>query len=68
MLFARVKQIRGLYRLRLRGPNGTRDEFNLAATVQNLPIMAKLLPAAVIASHQVPFTDCFCCAVMHCFK
>jgi len=30
-------------RLRLRGPNGAKDEFLLAATAQNLRKMAKLL-------------------------
>jgi hypothetical protein len=33
-----------LDRLRLRGPNGARDEFALAATAQNLRKMAKLIP------------------------
>ncbi len=45
MLFALLKRIIGLDRLRLRGPNGARDEFNLAATVQNLRKLAKLVPA-----------------------
>jgi hypothetical protein len=31
-------------RLRLRGPSGAQDEFLLAATVQNLRKMAKLIP------------------------
>ena len=31
-------------RLRLRGPNGARDEFHLAATAQNLRRLAKLVP------------------------
>jgi transposase len=44
MLFAHLKRILKLDRLRLRGPNGARDEFTLAATVQNLRKMAKLLP------------------------
>lgn len=44
MLFAHIKRILGLIRLRLRGPNGTRDEFLLAATVQNLRKMAMHLP------------------------
>ena len=34
MLFAHLKRIIGLDRLRLRGPNGARDEFLLAATAQ----------------------------------
>jgi transposase len=44
MLFAHLKRILGLDRLRLRGPCGARDEFLLAATVQNLRKMAKLIP------------------------
>jgi hypothetical protein len=35
MLFAHLKRILRLDRLRLRGPNGARDEFHLAATAQN---------------------------------
>ena len=31
MLFAHLKRILKLDRLRLRGPNGARDEFHLAA-------------------------------------
>jgi hypothetical protein len=45
MLFAHLKRILKLDRLRLRGPNGARDEFLLAATAQNLRKMAKLIPA-----------------------
>jgi hypothetical protein len=44
MLFAHLKRILGLTRLRLRGPNGARDEFLMAATVQNLRKMALRLP------------------------
>ena len=44
MLFAHLKRIIGLDRLRLRGPNGAKDEFHLAATVQNLRKLAKLRP------------------------
>ena len=44
MLFAHLKRILKLDRLRLRGPNGARDEFHLAATAQNLRRLAKLLP------------------------
>lgn len=46
MLFAHLKRILRLDRLRLRGPNGARDEFLLAATAQNLRRLAKLIPAA----------------------
>lgn len=44
MLFAHLKRILGLSRLRLRGPCGVRDEFHLAATAQNLRKLAKLFP------------------------
>ena len=44
MLFAHLKRILNLGRLRLRGPNGARDEFHLAATAQNLRKLAKLIP------------------------
>jgi transposase len=43
MLFAHLKRILRLDRLRLRGPNGARDEFLLAATAQNLRKLAKLV-------------------------
>jgi hypothetical protein len=46
MLFAHLKRILKLDRLRLRGMNGSRDEFLLAATAQNLRRMAKLLSRA----------------------
>jgi hypothetical protein len=44
MLFAHLKRILKLDRLRLRGPSGARDEFHLAATAQNLRKLAKLIP------------------------
>ena len=44
MLFAHLKRILKLGRLRLRGPTGARDEFLLAATAQNLRKLAKLNP------------------------
>jgi transposase len=44
MLFAHLKRILRLDRLRLRGPNGARDEFHLAAIAQNLRKLAKLIP------------------------
>ncbi len=43
MLFAHMKRILKLDRLRLRGMSGAHDEFLLAATTQNLRRMAKLL-------------------------
>jgi len=44
MLFAHLKRILRLDRLRLRGPGGANDEFLLAATAQNLRKLAKLIP------------------------
>ena len=44
MLFAHFKRILKLDRLRLKGPNGAKDEFHLAATAKNLRKMAKLIP------------------------
>ncbi len=45
MLFAHLKRILGLNRLRLRGPCDANDEFLLAATAQNLRKLAKIFPA-----------------------
>lgn len=42
MLFAHLKRILRLDRLRLRGMSGANDEFTLAAAVQNLRRLAKL--------------------------
>jgi hypothetical protein len=41
MLFAHLKRILKLDRLRLRGMSGATDEFTLAAAVQNLRRLAK---------------------------
>ena len=53
MLFAHFKRILKMDRLRLRGINGARDEFLLAAIAQNLRRMAKRLcpstPSTVLA-------------------
>src|ERR1022692_4771106 len=43
MLFAHLKRILKLDRLRLRGPSGAHDEFLLAAPAQTLRRMAKWL-------------------------
>jgi hypothetical protein len=43
MLFAHLKRILRLGRLRLRGPRGTRFEFTLAAIAQNMRRLAKLV-------------------------
>jgi transposase len=54
MLFAHLKRILRLGRLRLRGPRGAQDEFTLAAIAQNLRRLAKLVvrppPAAAICA------------------
>ena len=44
MIFAHLKRILGLGKLRLRGPSGATDEFLLATTAQNLRKLAKLIP------------------------
>ena len=44
ILFAHLKRILKLDRLRLRGLSGASDEFTLAAAVQNLRRLAKLIP------------------------
>jgi len=52
MLFAHLKRILRLGRLRLRGPRGAQDEFTLAAIAQNLRRLAKLMvrpPPATVA-------------------
>ena len=58
MLFAHLKRILRLDRLRLRGPKGAKDEFLLAATAQNLRKLAKLIPlsqeSASLTSLQIP--------------
>ncbi len=43
MLFAHLKRILRMGRLRLRGPCGAQDEFTLAAIAQNLRRLAKLV-------------------------
>jgi hypothetical protein len=44
MLFAHLKRILRLGRLRLRGLSGAKDEFLLAATAQNLRKLSKFIP------------------------
>ncbi len=50
MLFAHLKRILRLARLRLRGPGGAHDEFLLAATAQNLRKLAKLRPPPAMST------------------
>jgi len=42
MLFAHLKGIHNMSRLRLRGPSGARDDMFLAATAQNLRKLARM--------------------------
>jgi DDE family transposase len=53
MLFAHLKRIFRLSRLRLRGPRGAQDEFTLAAIAQNLCRLVKLVarPPPLVAAY-----------------
>ena len=51
MLFAHLKRILKLDRLRLRGPTGAHDEFTLAAAAQNLRKLAMLAFRPPSAAH-----------------
>jgi hypothetical protein len=62
MLFAHLKRILRLGRLRLRGPSGAQFEFTLAAVAQNLRRLAKLVarpppivPTGCVAERSVQF-------------
>lgn len=44
MLFAHLKRYIGVGMMRLRGPKGATEQFQLAATAQNLRKLAKLVP------------------------
>ena len=44
MLFAHLKRYIGVRMMRLRGPKGAYEQFQLAATAQNLRKLAKLVP------------------------
>lgn len=54
MLFAHLKRILKLDRLRLRGLSGAQDEFLLAATAQNLRRMAKWLVPSDPKTQEMP--------------
>jgi transposase len=54
MLFAHLKRILKLDRLRLRGLSGAKDEFLMAATVQNLRRMAKWIAPVTQMGDLVP--------------
>ncbi len=49
MLFAHLKRILRIDRLRLQGPCGAHNEFLLAASAQNLRKLAKLIPMPQLA-------------------
>jgi hypothetical protein len=53
MLFAHMKRILKVDRLRLRGMSGAQDEFLLIATAQNLRRMAKVLGTARPGSREM---------------
>jgi hypothetical protein len=62
MLFAHMKRILKVDRLRLRGLSGARDEFLLTATAQNLRRMAKYLgtgPPGICAMAPTELSPCF---------
>ena len=61
MLFAHLRRILRLDRLRLRGPSGANDEFLLAATAQNLRKLAKLIPRRPSSPHEAKSQE-FCLA------
>lgn len=54
MLFAHLKRILKLDRLRLRGLNGARDEFLMVAAAQNLRRMAKWLATKAENASPIP--------------
>ena len=54
MLFAHLKRILKLDKLRLRGPSGAQDEFLLAATAQNLRRMAQWLVPSRMEVEMIP--------------
>ena len=54
MLFAHLKRILKLDKLRLRGFSGAHDEFLLAATAQNLRRMAMWLTPIAPKMNQIP--------------
>ena len=47
MLFAHLKRYIGVATMRLRGPKGAYEQFQLAATAQNLRKLAKLVPSTM---------------------
>jgi hypothetical protein len=54
MLFAHLKCVLRLGRLRLRGPRGAQDQFTLGAIAQNLRRLAKTRRSTAASSCAVP--------------
>jgi len=54
MLFARMKRILRVDRLRLRGRNGAKDEFSLTAIAQNLGPLALTFPPRLTEAIAAP--------------
>ena len=63
MLFAHLKRILRLGRLRLRGPRGAQFEFTLAAIAQNLRRLAKLVvrPPPLATPYGLSVRSCRSC-------
>ena len=55
MRFAHLKSHHGFERMRLRGLSGARDEFLLAAIVQNLKTLALRIPGPPPARRRASF-------------
>ncbi len=60
MLFAHLKRILRLGRLRLRGPRGAQDEFTLAAIAQNLRRLAQVRRQTAATGHGVRCVSVAC--------
>jgi hypothetical protein len=57
MLFAHLKRIFRLDRLRLHGPQGARDEFHRAAAAQNLRKLAKIIAMPLLSADHLSGTS-----------
>ena len=64
MLFAHLKRILRLGRLRLRGPRGAQFEFTLAAIAQNLRRLAKLVGQTATTSRRVRCVSVACVSAL----
>ena len=72
MLFAHLKRILRLGRLRLRGPSGAKDKFLLPAAAQNLRKLAELIPfpepAFALCAKRHGFASLAAAAHAHCAR